>query len=350
MSKLLDFFTESANAIEKTANADNGTIYNKKAFDAFIIDSYPENVVNGEIMPSKYENCAKKARKKLRNFLLQTLEAFLSVSDKKQKEKFAKEFAKFYAEFYKVNDYSVASVTNGKMKECTYHLYWQDKLGNIVDKWAFVANASSYSNGETGNATITLSANQFLVVMPKDEDTVNLRDTRMFIDNCTNDKPTPYKLTRPDNVSADYGIGNTYYIFTLDQRNDEKDKKVTLEDGTIVWIADYTTPTTPSNPENPDETVVSITSTISGNSSLKVGFSRTYSVIFMDKNGAELSDVNFTWNIVSDFNDEIVSTVNGKNITLQIDNEDYVDEQIVLQIIVDGTVNSELVIKIKGIF
>ena len=116
MSKLLDFFTESANTIEKTANADNGTIYNKKAFDAFIIDSYPENVEDGKIMPSKYENCAKKARKKLRNFLLQTLEAFLSVSDKKQKEKFAKEFAKFYAEFYKVNDYSVASVTNGKMK------------------------------------------------------------------------------------------------------------------------------------------------------------------------------------------------------------------------------------------
>ena len=47
---------------------------------------------------------------------MQTLEAFLSVSDKKQKEKFAKEFAKFYAEFYKVNDYTVASVTNGKMK------------------------------------------------------------------------------------------------------------------------------------------------------------------------------------------------------------------------------------------
>lgn len=116
MSKLLDFFTESANAIEKTANADNGTIYNKKAFDAFIIDSYPENVANGEIIPSKYENCAKKARKKLRNFLLQTLESFLQVSDKKQREKFAKEFANFYKEFYKVNDYSVSSVTNGKMK------------------------------------------------------------------------------------------------------------------------------------------------------------------------------------------------------------------------------------------
>ena len=116
MSKLLDFFTESANTIEKTANADNGTIYNKKAFDEFIVDSYPESVEDGKIMPSKYENCAKKARKKLRNFLLQTLEAFLSVSDKKQKEKFAKEFAKFYAEFYKVNEKKKKKKKKGKKK------------------------------------------------------------------------------------------------------------------------------------------------------------------------------------------------------------------------------------------
>ena len=113
---LNNFFTESANVIAKSANADNGTIYNKKAFDAFMVDAFPESVIDGVITPSKYENCAKKARKKLRQFLLQTLEAFLSVTDKKQKEKFASEFAKFYAEFYRVNDYTVASVTNGKMK------------------------------------------------------------------------------------------------------------------------------------------------------------------------------------------------------------------------------------------
>lgn len=113
---LNNFFIESANVIAKSASADNGTIYNKKTFDAFCADAFPESVKDGVIMPSKYEAIAKKARKKLRQFLLQTLEAFLSVTDKKQKEKFANEFAKFYSEFYKCNDYSVASVTNGKMK------------------------------------------------------------------------------------------------------------------------------------------------------------------------------------------------------------------------------------------
>lgn len=113
---LNNFFTESANVVANVNNADNGVIYNKKAFDAFCVDAFPESVVDGAIAPSKYENVAKKARKKLRQFLLQTLEAFLQCKDAKSKEKFAKEFANFYAEFYRVNDYSVASVTNGKMK------------------------------------------------------------------------------------------------------------------------------------------------------------------------------------------------------------------------------------------
>lgn len=117
MANMLNkFFTESANVVSNANNADNGVIYNKKAFDAFCVDAFPESVKDGVIMPSKYEIIAKKARKKLRQFLLQTLEAFLQCNDAKSKEKFAKEFANFYAEFYRVNDYTVASVTNGKMK------------------------------------------------------------------------------------------------------------------------------------------------------------------------------------------------------------------------------------------
>lgn len=113
---LNNFFTESANVVANVNNADNGVIYNKKAFDAFCVDAFPESVVDGAIAPSKYEKVAEKARKKLRQFLLQTLEAFLQCKDAKTKENFAKEFAKFYSEFYRVNDYSVTSVTNGRMK------------------------------------------------------------------------------------------------------------------------------------------------------------------------------------------------------------------------------------------
>lgn len=222
-------------------------------------------------------------------------------------------------------------VTNGKMKECTYHLYWQNESGVIIDKWAFVANASSYSNGETGNATITLSSNQFLVVMPKDEDTINLRDTRMFIDNCTNDKPTPYKLTRPDNVSADYGIGNTYYIFTLDQRNDEKDKKVTLEDGTIVWIADYTTPTTPSQPKNGNETVDLFAHiTYAGSNNIRIGGNgKTFTASLTDANDAEKT-MTAIWTITP--NDYVITSQDGNSLLVKCDDEDLDGETITISV------------------
>lgn len=215
-------------------------------------------------------------------------------------------------------------ITNGKMKECTYHLYWQNESGEIIDKWAFVANASSYSNGETGNATITLSSNQFLVVMPKDEDTINLRDTRMFIDNCTNDRQTPYKLTRPDNVTADYGVGCTYYIFTLDQRNDDKDKKVTLEDGSVVWICDYITPTTPTEPTTPENPNQSPNYCKIEYKSLKVkigGSVRTYIGSYYDENGNLSNDIG-EWIITSDFNNKITTFIDGNTIKISV-SEDY---------------------------
>lgn len=114
---LNSFFTESATIVANNKNAEN-SVYNKNAIEKLIRDMYPENVnEKGEISPSKYESLIKKARKRLRVFLLDTLEKFLSAKDKKAKEKFAKEFSIFYAEFYKVNDYTLHSVTNGKMKE-----------------------------------------------------------------------------------------------------------------------------------------------------------------------------------------------------------------------------------------
>lgn len=102
--------------IEKVEVTESGNIYKKEAFNAFMMQQFPQNVENGAIIPSKYESTAKKARKVLRTLLLQICEIFARQSTKSAKEKFAIQFAKFYSQFYIVNDYSVNSVTNGKMK------------------------------------------------------------------------------------------------------------------------------------------------------------------------------------------------------------------------------------------
>lgn len=102
--------------LEKVNVTSAGNVYKKETFDKFMVNQFPQNVENGIIIPSKYETTAKKARKILRTMLLQICEMFLNQKTNEQKKKFAIQFAKFYSEFYIVNDYTLESVTNGKLK------------------------------------------------------------------------------------------------------------------------------------------------------------------------------------------------------------------------------------------
>lgn len=113
-STLNAFF--SVNGIEKVTVNESSNIYKKERFNAFMVEQFPQYVEGGVIPLSKYEGVAKKARKVLRVMLLQIFEMFAAQKTKEQKKKFAIQFAKFYSEFYIVNDYTLASVTNGKLK------------------------------------------------------------------------------------------------------------------------------------------------------------------------------------------------------------------------------------------
>lgn len=102
--------------LEKVNVTSTSSIYKKEAFNKFMVEQFPQYLENGVIAPSKYEAVSKKVRKILRIMLLQVCEIFLNQKTIEQKKKFAFQFAKFYSEFYIVNDYTLASVTNGKLK------------------------------------------------------------------------------------------------------------------------------------------------------------------------------------------------------------------------------------------
>ena len=245
--------------------------------------------------------------------------------------------------------------TDGKMYECNYKLYWQDAQGNVISRMAFIQNASSYNNGEDENKTITLASNQFMVWMPLDEETIILRNgKKMFIDNYEL-APSCYKLTRPDTVSMKFGEkGCTYYIFTQTETNTDKDKLVELEDGTKVWLADYVEigndtedNPTPSDPdENPNE-MTDLRVVISGKNTLRCGIQRSYTALFTDTDGNVVDNVNFSWNVVSNFTVE--QSVDGNKIELKVDDDSFIDESFILQLLVDGTAKTELEITVIGI-
>ena len=225
--------------------------------------------------------------------------------------------------------------TDGNLRQCQHRIYWQKADGMIVSRYAYTENASSYSNGETGNNIITLESNQFMVYLPYDEETAELDNGKRVHMSRSNAKCKPYELTRPDDITYGFGEkGVLNIIFTQTQYNQENDKLITLEDGTQAWICDYIdSPTTPpSEPTTPDETE-DLSATISGTTNLRIGVTRNYTATLSDKDGnaVQWDDTKYGWNVASDF--DVKQTVTENKISLTVEDEDFIDLSFLLQII-----------------
>lgn len=238
----------------------------------------------------------------------------------------------------------------GYMYQCTILLRWQNASGNIVERWGYSEDFTKYSAGITGNDKITVGDYQYGLTLPVDDETkIMKRDKRFPIDIDGVEPPDVYKLTNRKVLLTDdraFGRGGIL-IWTLSfaEFNAATDKKVMLEDGSEVWICDYKPPT-PLPPE-PDETT-DLSAVISGKTNLINGFSRTYSVEFTDSNGDIKEDVDFTWNVESDF--DVQQTINGNQIELSVDDENLIGSSFVLQALVQDKVLSEFEITITSLY
>ena len=233
------------------------------------------------------------------------------------------------------------------MQLCQYKLCWQNASGEIIERWCNTTSASKYDTGETGNSTIVLTSDNLTLLFPDDDECLDLDGKRVFIDKRKVNPTKVYKLTRTDGVLYDFGEEHGGVLSFIA----DKTELNTNTDNQELRICDYIDPTTPSTPENPDETTVltdDVKATILGNKNLKVGYARTYTVTFTDAEENVVDDMDFSWNIVSDF--EVGQTVNGNEIELLVEDEEFVDSSILLQIIVDDMVISEIEIIVVGIF
>lgn len=244
--------------------------------------------------------------------------------------------------------------TDGNLRQCQHRIYWQKSDGTIVSRYAYTENASAYNNGETGNNTITLQSNQFMVYLPYDEETAELDNGKRVHMSRRNVKCKPYELTRPDDITYGFGEkGVLNIIFTQTQYNQKNDKLITLEDGTQAWICDYidssSTPQ-PSEPSNPDETA-DLFGTISGSNNLKVNIPMTYTATIYGSDGNESSwdDTINAWRIISDF--EVKTEMNGNKITITVE-EDYVDSSFILRAVKSSneSILAEITIDVIGLY
>lgn len=84
---------------------------------------------------------------------------------------------------------------------------------------------------------------------------------------------------------------------------------------------------------------------ISGNTSLKFGYTRTYILYITDENDNAIENVDFTWNVVSDF--AVEQIINGNQIKLRVkDDENLIGNTFLLQVIVEESVKAKICIKV----
>ena len=232
------------------------------------------------------------------------------------------------------------------LKECQYKLRWQKDDGTIVERFANLTSSSKYDVGENRNNTIILTSNNYLIIMPNDKDSMTIDGKRVFID--LSDIPEKvFKITRNDDVLYNHHThgGTLNLIADKTELNKEKDNQE-------LWLCDYidiSSPTTPTPPKlsNPDETA-DLSAKISGNTNLRIGVTRTYTVTLSDKEGnaVQWNDTKYSWNVISDF--DVRQTVTENKISLTVEDEDFIDSSFLLQVIKlnDSSVLSEIEITV----
>lgn len=240
----------------------------------------------------------------------------------------------------------------GYMYLCTVPLRWQNSEGKIIERYVYAEDFTKYSNGVTGNNTITIGDNQYGLTLPVDEETKKLkRDMRFPMDFDDSEQPDIYKLTNRKAKLSDnqyFGRGGTMIVtMSFDAFNPNDDKKVAMENGQEVWICNYNNSHTPlpPTPSEPDETT-DLRCVISGNTNLKNGYRRTYTVTFTDEDGnsVDWQGVNYQWNVKADF--EVKQTIVDNKITVSVNDENLIGGSFFVQVIVGETVLSEIKVNI----
>ncbi len=240
-------------------------------------------------------------------------------------------------------DYDDEIYRDGKLYQCNYLLKWQNELGEIIERWAVILSASKQNAGIDEGNVITLGSDQLSVMIPLDKESLKLKKSmgkKFFIDYNTAD-PTAYELTGTGNVPDTYnGHGVTSWIV-------KECAYTASEDDLKYGVCNYKaidTPTPPS-PFIPDETT-DLTAVISGNTDLRNSYRRTYTVTFTNKDGDTINwqEVNYHWNVVSDF--DVKQTVNDNKITVSVNDENLIGSSFFIEVIVYETVAGEIQVNI----
>lgn len=232
----------------------------------------------------------------------------------------------------------------GRLTLCNWILKWQNKNGDILEYPCYDINSTQYNSGEQANKQFTIGSSQHMVTLPCDENTVVLASPQRFYLDKNTKKPTSFIVTQNDTTSYNYGDKGLVKVTLYECENNN------ATDRPDLGICDYID--IDNNRSSSSDDVSNIKSMIFYDSTIikSGGNEQVYTGKFFDSDGNELSNIIPQWNIICDFKDYLLIERSGNQISIGIDNDNYVDEEF--KIIFSDDKNhftSTLVVRIESL-
>lgn len=227
---------------------------------------------------------------------------------------------------------------------CQYLLRWQNDSGQIIERWMAHSSASKYSMGEEEGKVQTLVSDDFAILIPNDEESLNIDGKRVFIDTNKKNPRKTFQITRNNDALYDYGTngGVLYLIADRDEFNPKTDNQE-------LMICDYIVPDEPTTPPLPDKSdILSNTYTIThiGQPTIRYGGSaKTFKIESSDTN----ENIDVAWKIQGFFEGLKVTQETSNSIQLKvIDNDELVGTTFMLEAYIDENLCASLTITVKS--
>lgn len=240
------------------------------------------------------------------------------------------------------------------MTICNHILTWLNQKGEVVQRWANVASASQYNNGETSTRNYFVRSDQLIVITPDDDECVLLSSGQRFVMDrrckvyereyndaivCDTSKPiVTYKITRVDSLLYNYGdSGHFEFMLTQDEQQ-EQDGYYRIN-GEGYWLCNAPNQTHDCNNKHCEIDCDS--------SELYYALEPSeFSALFYNDYG-ELEEATATWNIDGEMKELLKIDTNGSSISIYADDRRLLNKRFILSLTADGyeTVTKELIVK-----
>ena len=239
---------------------------------------------------------------------------------------------------------------------CNYLLTWQNRNGEIIQRWANIISASQYNNGESSDQYMRIRSDQLLILTPNDDECMLIPHRQRFIIDMrcklyeksftqditidTSKEVITYEFTRFDSVLYNYqNSGCLEYLATQEEQHDTDGYYVIDRKG--YWLCDLPQ-------KNDNKTGILSCEIVCDEPVIYNGLEpNIFMAKFYDSDGKEIT-ITPQWHINCDFESDLEVEYIGNSISISVNNEKLLNKSFELSLSAYEYKTANLVITIKG--